>query len=89
MLQRGDQSFDSSTIRQLGSKVGSYNGHVIPNSIIQRILRAQETIFKYGTMIPRNDTEVDRSPEAARWISGRSLEWIRLNQVATFDGQWS
>jgi hypothetical protein len=40
-------------------------------------------------MIPRNDTEADRSPEAARWISGRSLEWIRLNQVATFDGKWS
>ncbi len=89
VLQRGAQSFGSSTVRQLGSKVGSYNGHVISTSIIKRILRAQETIFKYGTMIPRNDTEADRSPEAARWISGRSLEWIRLNHVATFDGQWT
>jgi hypothetical protein len=89
VLQRGDQSFGSSSIRRLGSKVGSYNGHRIPNSTIKRILRAQETIFKYGTMIPRNDTEADRSPEAARWISGRSLEWIRLNNVAIFDGRWS
>jgi hypothetical protein len=88
-LQRDAQSCGSSTVRQLGSKVGSYNGHVISTSIIKRILRAQETIFKYGTMIPRNDTEADWSPEAARWISGRSLEWIRLNQVATFDGQWT
>jgi hypothetical protein len=40
-------------------------------------------------MIPRNDTEADKSPEAARWISGRTLEWIRLNQATTFDGQWS
>ncbi len=38
-------------------------------------------------MIPRNDYEADRSPEAFRWVSGRTLEWIRLNHVSTFDTQ--
>ena len=89
LVRRDGTASGSCRIRQLGSKVGSFDGHTISNSIIRRILRAQETIFKYGTMIPRNDAEADRSPEAVRWISGRSLEWIRLNQATTFDGQWS
>jgi hypothetical protein len=38
-----------------GVPVGSYNGMVLTDKIIKRILRAQETIFKYGTLIPRND----------------------------------
>jgi hypothetical protein len=89
VLQRDSRDFGSCKVRQLGARVGSYNGKVLSTAVIKRILRAQETIFKYGTMIPRNDSEADRSPEASRWISGRSLEWIRLNQVSTFDSQWT
>jgi hypothetical protein len=89
VVQRDTRAVGTCKVRQLGAKVGSYNGYVLSTSVIKRILRAQETIFKYGTMIPKNDTEADRSPEAARWISGRTLEWIRLNQATTFDGKWS
>ncbi len=53
-----------------GPQVGSYNGKILTNKTIKRILRAQETIFKYGTLIPRNDAEANRSPEAVRWMSG-------------------
>jgi hypothetical protein len=79
----------SSAIRQLGAKMGSYDGHLLSTPIVKRILRAQETIFKYGTMIPRNDSEADRSPEAARWVSGRTLEWLRLHQASTFETKWT
>jgi hypothetical protein len=89
VLQRNSGVVGSCKIRQLGARVGSYNGKVLSTAVIKRILRAQETIFKYGTMIPRNDSEADRSPEAPRWVSGRTLEWIRLNQVSTFDSQWT
>jgi hypothetical protein len=68
---------------------GSYNGKILSDRIIKRILRAQETIFKYGTMIPRNDAEASRSPEAVRWLSGKQLEWLRLKQAATFEHDWT
>ncbi len=89
VLQRSSGDVGSCEVRQLGARVGSYNGKVLSTAVIKWILRAQETIFKYGTMIPRNDSEADRSPEAFRWVSGRTLEWIRLNQVSTFDSQWT
>jgi hypothetical protein len=66
---------------QMEPKPESYNGKLLSDRIIKRILRAQETIFKYGTMIPRNDAEASRSPEAVRWLSGKQLEWLRLKQV--------
>jgi hypothetical protein len=44
----------SSVNRTMGEQVGSYNGKALTSKIICRILRAQETMFKYGTMIPRN-----------------------------------
>ena len=75
-------------IRTLGARVGSYNGKVLTSKIICRILRAQETMFKYGTMIPRNDAEASRSPEAIRWLSGKQLEWLRLKQAKTFEVHW-
>ena len=81
--------YGSCIVRQLGVRVGSYDGNLISTSVIKRILRAQETIFKYGTMIPRNDAEANRSPEATRWVSGRTLEWIRLHQAVTFETQWT
>jgi hypothetical protein len=79
----------SYNVRQFGAKVGSYNGKLLSDRILRRILKAQETIFKYGTLIPRNDAEANRSPEAKRWLSGKQLEWIRLQQASTFEHQWT
>jgi hypothetical protein len=56
--------------------------------VIRRNLRAQVTIFKYGTLIPRSDAEASRSPEAKRWASGKQLEWLRLQGAKTFECQW-
>jgi hypothetical protein len=39
--------------------------------------------------VPKNDREADSSPEASRWQAGRNLEWLRLGQVGTFDGDWT
>ncbi len=75
----------SSVRKILGARLGSYNGKVLTNKIICRILRAQKTLFKYGTMIPRNDAEASRSPEAVRWMSGKQLEWLRLKQASNFE----
>ena len=36
-------------VRQFGAKVGSYDGKLLSDRTVRRILRAQETIFKYGT----------------------------------------
>jgi hypothetical protein len=72
-----------------GDRVGSYNGKVLTDKTIKRILRAQETIFKYGTLIPQNDAEARRSPEALRWMSGKQLEWIRLKGAMTFESHWT
>jgi len=79
----------SSVKRVKGDTLGSYNGKVLTSKVICRILRAQETMFKYGTMIPRNDAEASRSPEAVRWMSGKQLEWLRLKQANTFETKWN
>lgn len=89
IIRKGSCDGGTYTVRQLGARLGSYDGNLLSTSIIKRILRAQETMFKYGTMIPKNDAEADRSPESNRWISGRTLEWIRLNQASTFEPQWT
>ena len=31
----------------------------------------------------------DSTPERARWSAGRTLEWLRLADIATFDGSWT
>ncbi len=46
---------------------------LLATKTIKRILKMQESIFKYGTYIPRNDKEAEASPEAMRWKSGRRL----------------
>ena len=73
----------------VGEDLGSYDGKSLTKRTIRRILKAQETIFKYGTMIPRNDAEAARSPEAARWQSGKQLEWLRLKLALTFETNWT
>jgi hypothetical protein len=88
-LKSALSTIGSVKVRQFGAKVGSYDGKVLSDRTIRRILRAQETIFKYGTLIPRNDAEANRSPEAKRWMSGKQLEWLRLQQANTFENQWT
>jgi hypothetical protein len=56
---------------------------------IRRIFKMQESLFKYGTYVPRNDKEAAASPEADRWHSGRQLEWIRLKTAKTFESHWT
>jgi hypothetical protein len=87
--QFGVSAVGKSTVRQFGAKLGSYDGSLMSDRTIRRILRAQETMFKYGTLIPRNDAEANSSPEAKRWMSGKQLEWLRLHQAATFERQWT
>ena len=62
---------------------------VLSAKIIVRILKAQESMFKYGTFIPKSDREAEQSPEAPRWRSGRTLEWLRLRQADTFESDWT
>ena len=62
---------------------------ILSAKTIVRVLKAQETMFKYGTFIPRNDREAEQSPEASRWRSGRALEWLRLRQARTFETDWT
>ncbi len=56
---------------------------------LRRILAAKESLFKFGTFVPKNDREADSSPEATKWNAGRTLEWVRLGQQETFDGDWT
>jgi hypothetical protein len=79
----------------LGTMLALRNVGLVPNvkilssKTIIRILKTQETLFKYGTFIPRNDREAELSPEAPRWRSGRTLEWLRLRQANTFETDWT
>jgi hypothetical protein len=86
-------TLDTSIVCNVRPDSGSCHGQALTQRTIRRILRAQETIFKYGTLIPRNDSEANRSPEAIRWMSGRQLEWFRLKEASTFEinghGKWS
>jgi hypothetical protein len=52
-------------------------------------MAARETLFKFGTFVPRNDREADASPEANRWKAGRDLEWLRLTDACTFETDWT
>jgi hypothetical protein len=47
---------------------------LISQHTLRKILAAKETLFKFGTFVPRNESEASRSPEAARWMAGRDLE---------------
>jgi hypothetical protein len=56
---------------------------------IRRVLSAKESIFKYGTFVPKNDREANMSPEAPRWKAGRDLEWFRSNEQDNFETNWT
>jgi hypothetical protein len=55
---------------------------------VRCVMAARETLFKFGTFVPRNDRETNASPEASRWKAGRDLEWLRLNEQQTFEHDW-
>ena len=62
---------------------------VLSSKVIIKILKAQESMFKYGTSVPRNDREAETSPEAPKRRSGRTLEWLRLRVARTFETDWA
>ena len=61
------------TMRKLGGSRPPHRTHLLAGKTIRRIFKMQESLFKYGTFIPRNDKEASASPEAVRWLSGRQL----------------
>jgi hypothetical protein len=63
--------------------------NALSSKTITRVLKAQESMFKFGTFIPKSDREAEQSPEAPRWRSGRSLEWLRLREAKTFETDWT
>ncbi len=62
---------------------------ILSSRQLRRVMAARETLFKFGTFVPRNDREANSSPEAPRWRAGRDLEWLRLNETGTFEGDWT
>jgi hypothetical protein len=56
---------------------------------LRQVMATRETLFKFGTFVPKNDREANSSPEAPRWRAGRDLEWLRLNETGTFEGDWT
>ncbi len=56
---------------------------------IRRIMAAKESLFKFGTFVPKSEREADASPEAPRWRAGRDSEWLRLNEQGTFESDWT
>ncbi len=62
---------------------------LLSKKVLRRVMAAKESLFKFGTFVPKNEREAESSPEAARWKAGRNLEWVRLNKEETFDGDWT
>jgi hypothetical protein len=56
---------------------------------LRRVMATRETLFKFGTFVPRTDREANSSAEAPRWRAGRDLEWLRLNETGTFESDWT
>ena len=48
-------------INAMGTKIKA-----LSSKLIIKIMKAQETMFKYGTFVPRNDRDAESSPEAPR-----------------------
>jgi hypothetical protein len=76
-------SWDTSLLRPFRKLV------FLSKRILRRVMAAKESIFKFGTFVPKNDREAESSPEATRWKAGRDLEWVRLGKEGTFDGAWT
>ncbi len=44
---------------------------LLSKRVLRRVLAAKESLFKFGTFVPKNDRQADSSPEASRWKAGR------------------
>jgi hypothetical protein len=86
-----DQIVDSHSPRSVQSAFRTHSSRLVflTRRVFRKIMAAKESIFKYGTFVPKNDREAESSPEASRWKAGRDLEWLRLEQHGTFDGDWT
>ncbi len=51
---------------------------LLSTRVLRKILKAQETLFKFGTMIPRSDREAEMSPEAVRCDSWNGCVYWQL-----------
>ena len=71
-----------------GASIGKRKIFLSPRTL-RKVLVAKETLFKFGTFVPRNEGEAQRSPEASRWMAGRDLEWLRMGQRETFARDWT
>jgi hypothetical protein len=90
-LARGELELDFSF---LGIKEEDRGARKVTRTILtirqlRRIMAAKESLFKFGTFIPRSEREADLSPEAPRWRAGRDLEWLRLRGQGTFERNWT
>ena len=54
---------------------------VLSSTRMRLVLKAKETIFKYGVYVPKNDKDANLSPERVQWRAGRTLEWLRLLKI--------
>jgi hypothetical protein len=89
LLMAGIQNrFEGLTILENKKKEGPTRV-VLTIRQIRRIMAAKESLFKFGIFVPRSDREAQASPEAPRWRAGRDLEWLRLNEQGTFEGDWT
>jgi hypothetical protein len=63
--------------------------NLLSRRTLRKLLVEKETLFKFGTFVPRNETEALQSPVAHRWIAGKDLEWLRMGQRGTFGKNWT
>ena len=58
----------------------------ISTSKMRLALKAKAPLFKHGVHVPKNDREVDLSPERRIWKAARALEWLPLLKAGAFEG---
>ena len=92
-LARGELELDFSLLgikeEDLTGGSGKGTRTILTIRQLRRVMAAKESLFKFGTFIPRSEREADSSPEAPRWRAGRDLEWLRLRGQGTFERDWT
>ncbi len=63
-----DSTESGSPDRELSSLIRPIRKLVfLSKRVLRRIMAAKESLFKFGTFVPKNDREAESSPEASRW----------------------
>jgi hypothetical protein len=75
--------------RAMDLNAGSSTRVILTVRQLRRVMAAKESLFKFGTFVPKSEREADSSPEAPRWRAGKDLEWMRLREQGTFERDWS